>query len=169
MVQYNKARLCVSGMAGVGSLACSAIAVYLFYITMCKNIGMGMLVIAPLMLSAAAIGLNLAILSAVYLTTELSKCDKQKGNLCIGAVIGVASLTNFGLAAYLFCSGGVGLLAPVIGSLVAAGIVFGLLSVTHLIKASNKEDKQAGSNITIHTATKGLNQEAEEVTKGNGP
>lgn len=169
MVQYNKTRLCVGGMAGAASVAFSAIAVYLFCTTMCTNIGMGILFTAPLMLSVAAIGLNFAILSAVYLITELRKCDKQKDNLCIGAVIGVASLTNFGLATYLFCSGGVGVLAPVIGSLVVAGIAFALLSVTHLIKASNKEDKQAGSNITIHTATKGLNQEAEEVTKGNGP
>ncbi len=31
MVQYNKTRLCVGGMAGIGSVACSAIAVQCIY------------------------------------------------------------------------------------------------------------------------------------------
>ncbi|WP_341808868.1 hypothetical protein [Wolbachia endosymbiont (group E) of Neria commutata] len=126
-----------------------------------------MLVTAPFMLSAAAIGLNLAILLAVYLITELSKCDKQKGNVCTGAVIGVASLTNFGLVTYLFCitSGEVGLLAPVIGSLVVAGLAFAILSTFHLTKASNKEGKQAGSNIAHVT----VDTQTEEMSPGNGP
>src|SRR5437899_1792271 len=114
-------------MAGFGSAIALVSAASLLYVIVKygKDIGMGILFVGPLMLSLATIGVNLAILSAVYLITELSKCDKQKGNLYIGGVTAVIALADLVLAGCLFreieCDFAV--LLPVVGSLVVAGIV----------------------------------------------
>ncbi|APR98429.1 hypothetical protein [Wolbachia endosymbiont of Folsomia candida] len=152
-MKYNKTRLCIAGTTGLGSAVALVSAASLLYIIKYKEIGMGILFVAPLMLSAAAVGINFAILSMAYLITGLTKCDKQKSNLSIGTVAAVASLANLGLAAHLcIAGGGLGFLAPVFGTLIVAGIAFAILSAVQFTKASKQEKKEVGSNM-ISVAT----------------
>ena len=165
MVQYNKTHLYIGGVTGIAALVSLGLAAYLIHTTI-QEAGMGLLITGPLIGSLAPIGLSFAVLSAVYLITELSKCNKQKGNLYIGGTAGVVSLANLGFAAYLFCStaGNLELLAPVVGSLVAVGLAFAILSTFHLTKALN-DDKEVQSNITCSKCS----AKTEEMTTGNGP
>lgn len=154
-MKYNKTRLCIGGIAGFGSAMCLALAARLFYIIKYKDIGMGVLFAGPLMINLATIGVNFAVLSATYLITELSKCDKQKSNLYIGGVAATTALANLGLAAYLLhmTGGELGMLTPVFGSLAVAVLVFAALSIFRFIKASSQEKKEAGSNMASITTT----------------
>lgn len=168
MVHYSNTRLCVGGTSSALAVISAAITGYLYYLTFYTNIEMGVLIIGPLMISSGLLGLFFAMLAVAYLSTELSKCDKRKGDLVIGGVTGAAALVSIGCAAYLMLQiaqeGSMFAIPfPVLSSLLLIGVVCTALSAIHLTKTLNNE-KQQDLSTTINTEGKPakVSEEASE-------